>query len=242
MRKALKGVAGGVYAALIIALVAVVAQRDGTDSDPSVVHSKVPQLVAMKRAAFAKFAPASATQAVGDPESWADQDWYQRSVDGNGDGPPTFSNFATARNDWHGLLGRPAVGTGKWVPFGPSNGINDLTNLARDRSVYNAGTENFGGRTVDGVIDKECTGDECYMWVANANGGVWMTRNALATDDPATRTTRVRTGSTSPGPSSTTTSPPSNSTRTTRAATRCGREPASQTPAAPAARSASAST
>jgi len=180
-------VAGGVYAALIIALVTVVAQRDATDSDPSLVHSKVPQLVAMKRAAFAKFAPAAATEAVGDPESWADQDWYQRSVDGNGDGPPTFFNFATARNDWHGLLGRPAVGTGKWVPFGPSNGINDLTNLARDRSVYNAGTENFGGRTVHGVIDKECTGEECYMWVANANGGVWMTRNALATDNPATQ-------------------------------------------------------
>src|SRR3712207_6536551 len=137
-------------------------------------------------AAMQKFSPGSASALEENPGGWAAQDLYQRSVDGQGDGPPTFYHFATARNDWHGLLGRPAVGTGKWEPYGPVDGVNDLRNLARDRSVYNAGTENFGGRTTHGVIDRACTPAECYMWVANAQGGVWMTRNALDTDDPAT--------------------------------------------------------
>lgn len=152
------------------------------------IRNSVPAALARKMAAMAKFAPASATDAIGDPESFAEQDWLERSVDGAENSPPPFTAFATARNDWFGLLGRPAVGTGKWVPYGPVNGINDLSNLARDRAVYNAGTENFGGRTVHGVISPECQAPpgECILWIANANGGVWRTMNALATDDPLT--------------------------------------------------------
>jgi len=70
------------------------------------------------------------------PESYAEQDWIKHSIDGGDNGPPPFTAFATARNDWFGLLGRPAFGTGKWVPFGPTNGQNDLTNVFRDRTVY----------------------------------------------------------------------------------------------------------
>jgi hypothetical protein len=177
-----------VASALIVGAVvgAAVTRPASTPAAAAADAGEHPPLIAKKLAAFQKFSPGTATALEDSPGGWADQDWYERSVDGQGDGPPAFHHFATARNDWHGLLGRPAVGTGKWEPYGPVNGINDLRNLARDRSVYNAGTENFGGRTVHGVIDRECTADECYMWVANANGGVWMTRNALDTDDPAT--------------------------------------------------------
>src|SRR5437867_3488346 len=122
------------------------------------------------------------------PESFADQDWLQHSIDGAQNSPPPFTAFATARNDWFGLLGRPAFGTGKWVPYGPTNGMNDLTNVFRDRTVYTTGTENFGGRTVHGVMSPDCqpAPGTCTMWVATSNGGVWRTDNALAVDSPAT--------------------------------------------------------
>jgi len=122
------------------------------------------------------------------PESYAEQDWIKHSIDGGDNGPPPFTAFATARNDWFGLLGRPAFGTGKWVPFGPTNGQNDLTNVFRDRTVYTAGTENFGGRTVHGVISPDCkpAPDTCTLWIAASNGGVWRTDNALAVDNPDT--------------------------------------------------------
>ena len=161
-----------------------------SNSTTAPIGGEAPTAVAKRLAALQEMSPgAGSAAALGDnPSGWYDQDMYERSVDGNGDGPPTFHHFATARNDYHGLLGRPAVGTGKWVPYGPVNGLNDLTNLARDRDVYNAGTENFGGRTVDGAIAKDCmpSPGECYMWVANSSGGVWLTRNALDTDNPAT--------------------------------------------------------
>ena len=155
---------------------------------PAVGDGEVPPALAKRLAQLQQFSPGSATDRGDSPDGFADQDLYERAVDGNGDGPPTFYHFATARNDYHGLLGRPAVGTGAWVPYGPENGLNDLTNLRRDRSVYNAGTENFGGRTLDGDIAKDCAPSpgECYLWVANSNGGVWRTRNALDTDNPAT--------------------------------------------------------
>src|SRR5258707_3667797 len=88
--------------------------------------------------------------------SFAEQDWLENWVGGGDNGPPPFTAFATARNDWFGLLGRPAFGTGKWVPFGPTNGQNDLTNVFRDRTVYTSGTENFGGRTRYRVISPDC--------------------------------------------------------------------------------------
>ena len=168
-------------------VVAGLTRDSGTTAQPS--YGETAPALAKRLASLQKFSNAATARFVTDtPGGWADQDWYERSVDGNGDGPPTFEHFATARNDWHGLLGRPASGTGKWVPYGPTNGINDLTNDFRDRSVYNAGTEKFGGRTVHGVISPACkpAPEECVMWVATSNGGVWMTENALAEDNPDT--------------------------------------------------------
>jgi hypothetical protein len=150
--------------------------------------NRTPAALKRKLAAAAKAAPSVPTEALDDPESFAEQDWLEHSMDGAGNGPPPFSAFATARNDWFGLLGRPARGTGKWDPHGPTNGLNDLTNLFRDRTVYNTGTENFGGRSVHAVISPACQPEpgECSMWIAASNGGVWRTDNALAVDDPAT--------------------------------------------------------
>jgi hypothetical protein len=144
--------------------------------------------LSQKLARSQKFSPQWTTDSGDSPESYAEQDWLKHSIDGSGNGPPAFTAFATARNDWFGLLGRPAFGTGKWVPFGPTNGQNDLTNIFRDRTVYTSGTENFGGRTTHGVISPDCQPlpGECTLWIAASNGGVWRTDNALAVDDPAT--------------------------------------------------------
>lgn len=144
-----------------------------------------------KLARGARFAPSTADvmdAENGGGDSYAEQDWVQHSQDGQDNGPPPFTAFATARNDWFGLLGRPARGTGAWVPLGPTNGLNDLTNVFRDRTVYTAGTQNFGGRTNAGIISPDCkpAPGTCTMWIAASNGGVWRTDNALATDDPAT--------------------------------------------------------
>lgn len=81
--------------------------------------------------------PGDPTDVLDSPGSYGDENWLKHSVDGGDNGPPPFSAFATARNDWFGLLGRPAFGTGKWVPYGPTNAMNDLTNPFRDRTVYN---------------------------------------------------------------------------------------------------------
>jgi hypothetical protein len=159
------------------------ADRSAVSSDEG---RKVPGALARKLASMATFAPATVSDVLDRPGSFAEQDWLEHNTDGQGDGPAPFTAFATARNDWFGLKARPAAGTGAWVPYGPTNGINDLTNPFRDRTVYNAGTQNFSGRTVHAVISPDCNADECTLWIANANGGVWRTENALAEDDPAT--------------------------------------------------------
>jgi hypothetical protein len=146
------------------------AEGDGAEVD------EVPSALARKFAQTARFAPTEATPALDDPEGFAAQDWLEHATP---DDTVDFTAFATARNDWFGLKARPAKGTGAWVPLGPTNGINPA-NPFRDRTVYNAGTENFGGRTVQGVISPICNDEECYLWIANANGGVWRTANALA--------------------------------------------------------------
>src|SRR5687768_5871138 len=57
--------------------------------------------------------PGDPTDVLDTPGSFGDEDWLKHSVDGGDNGPPPFTAFATARNDWFGLLGRPAFGTGK---------------------------------------------------------------------------------------------------------------------------------
>lgn len=196
MRRTLSLLGAGVAIAILLPLVAsctarraVTTRRSAEGAKLRVAGNRTPPALAKRMAQMATFAPWTAPgDAMGSPSGFADQDWLERSIDGGDNEPPPFSAFATARNDWFGLKGRPASGTGKWVPYGPTNGINDLNNPYRDRSVYNAGTENFSGRTVHGVISPDCQQPpgECFMWIANANGGVWRTEQALAVDDPGT--------------------------------------------------------
>jgi hypothetical protein len=178
----------GLYVASVCAMVATVVPQPARPRGLVASEENVPDALARKLARSARFAPADVTDVLDSPESFAEQDWLEHSVDGTGNQPPSLTQFATARNDWFGLLGRPAFGTGKWVPYGPTNAANDLTNIYRDRTVYTTGTENFGGRTVAGVISPDCVPEpgECTMWVATTNGGVWRTDNALAVDDPTT--------------------------------------------------------
>src|SRR6188768_1671088 len=76
-----------------------------TDNDDDAISSgeegnRVPPALKRKLAAAAKAAPSVTTEAIDDPESYADQDWLEHSMDGAGNGPPPFEAFATARNDW----------------------------------------------------------------------------------------------------------------------------------------------
>ena len=196
MRNTLLRLGGAIYGAVVMAL--VLATGPGRDAvtrpspeheiSPEGEHEKLPAALERKLAQNARFAPVVISDAGDSPDSFGEQNWIEHSMDGVTNGPPPFTAFATARNDWFGLLGRPANGTGKWVPYGPTNGQNDLTNVFRDRTVYTTGTENFGGRTVHAVISPDCkpAPGDCTLWIAASNGGVWRTDNALAADNPAT--------------------------------------------------------
>jgi hypothetical protein len=139
-------------------------------------RKEVPAALARKLAKMTTVAPASTSLLDDDAGGAADQDWLEHSIPGT-DIPLTA--FTGARADWTVLKARPAKGGGPWAPLGPSYG-KSAVNPYRDRSVYNAGTDNFGGRTIDAVIDPNCSDTGCTLWIANANGGVWRTANALA--------------------------------------------------------------
>ena len=146
----------------------------------------VPAALERRMAAIARFSPENSERILDSPGSFAEQDWLEHNTDGQGNAPTPAAAFARARRDWSGFRGRSDHGLGPWTPLGPTNGVNDLDNVYRDRTVYNAGTQNFGGRTVDAVISPDCRPWDCDLWIANANGGVWHTDNALAVDDPST--------------------------------------------------------
>jgi hypothetical protein len=142
------------------------------------IGNKVPQALAQKLASGAAFAPVSAAELQDVAGSAGEQDWLEHATPGD-DIP--FSAFAGARNDWGGLKARPANGGGAWTRLGPTH-AQSLFNPYRDRSVYNSGTDNFAGRTIAAEIDPDCVPGDCRLWLANAGGGVWRTRDALATE------------------------------------------------------------
>ena len=173
----------GAFAVALTALVSPLALDRAAPAAPAdaAIESqgrlkKLPVGLARKFAAMATFSPGAASlyqERAGGPGV---QDWIEHSTPGL-DIP--FAAFAGARNDWRGLKARPAVGGGAWTAQGPVNGLS-AENPYRDRSVYNAGTENFSGRTIAAAIDPACVSGDCRLWLANANGGVWMTGDALA--------------------------------------------------------------
>lgn len=101
MRRSLIRLSVALYGAAVAAL--VVSMGPHRAADDSFDAGRRTRLHAMKMAALARFAPAAASEAQDAPESFADQDWFERSVDGAANAPPDFSAFATARNDWFGL-------------------------------------------------------------------------------------------------------------------------------------------
>jgi hypothetical protein len=140
-------------------------------------RQEVPAALARKLATMTAVAPSTISLLDDDAGGAADQDWTEHAIPGT-DIP--LAAFTGARADWTVLKARPAKGGGPWAPLGPTYG-KGAPNPYRDRSVYNAGTDNFGGRTIDAVIDPNCSTAGCTLWIANANGGVWRTANALAT-------------------------------------------------------------
>ncbi|MGE0814548.1 MAG: exo-alpha-sialidase [Vicinamibacterales bacterium] len=172
---------------LTLALAALIAPlsttRLGFDPDRAFEHEEdggeeLPPALTRKFAAMATFSPGAATLLEEAAGGTGGQDWLEHATPGT-DIP--YSAFAGARGDWLNLKARPAVGGGAWTPLGPVYG-KGADNPYRDRSVYNSGTDNFSGRSIAGVIDPHCVAGDCRLWVANANGGVWMTSDALAAE------------------------------------------------------------
>lgn len=139
---------------------------------------KLPVGLARKFASMAQFSPGAATLVEEVAGGTGAQDWIEHSTPGL-DIP--YSAFAGARGDWLSLKARPARGGGAWTPLGPLYG-KSADNPYRDRSVYNSGTDNFSGRSIAAAIDPDCVAGDCRLWLANANGGVWLTPDALAAE------------------------------------------------------------
>ncbi len=145
------------------------------------VEGEVPPALARKLARMQAFTPDITAALEGEYRGAAEQDWLEHSTPGI-DIP--FFAFAGAHKSWRDVKERgddtPAGRRGGgWTPLGPVHGLG-LFNQHRDRSVYNAGTENFSGRTIAAEIDPSCRPGDCRLWIGNANGGVWMTEDALA--------------------------------------------------------------
>jgi hypothetical protein len=173
--------------ALTLAVAALIAplatSRPGsTESSVSALETgrlkKLPFGLATKFAAMATFSPGAATLLEEAAGGTGAQDWLEHATPGT-DIP--YAAFAGARGAWRGLKARPAVGGGAWTPLGPVYG-KSADNPFRDRTVYNAGTDNFSGRSIAAAIDPNCVVGNCRLWLANANGGVWMTRDVLAAE------------------------------------------------------------
>jgi hypothetical protein len=171
--------------ALTLTLAALIAPltstRPTTDAIAALEHGRLKKLpvgLARKFASMATFSPGAATLIEEVAGGTGAQDWLEHSTPGI-DIP--YSAFAGARGAWLNLKARPAVGGGAWTPLGPVYG-KGADNPYRDRSVYNSSTDNFGGRSIAAIIDPDCASGDCRLWLANANGGVWMTPDALAAE------------------------------------------------------------
>jgi hypothetical protein len=170
------------FSVTVTVLVALVAPSP-VDRGPSSAAEvrggkKIPAGLARKLAIAATFSPGAASLLEEEAGGPGAQDWLEHATPGS-DIP--FSAFAGARNDWGGLKARPAKGGGAWTPLGPTYAKGPF-NRYRDRSVYNAGTDNFAGRSIAVEIDPFCVAGNCRLWLANAGGGVWRTDNALAAE------------------------------------------------------------
>ena len=125
-------------------------------------------------AAAAKFAPPNGGK---EGDRGTDDEFLKLATPGDTVPAAAVQN---ALADWKKVKGRAFGGQSDWTPLGPTD-AQSLDNQFRDRSVYNAGTQNFSGRIAHVAIDPNCRENgQCTLWIANANGGVWRTNDALA--------------------------------------------------------------
>lgn len=181
-RRRLRLITVGAFALALVAsaIGAALIMDSGTGSAAAVsgeAGEMAPRMAA-KRAAMQQFAPPESISKQEGERTSADDEWIKRATPG--DDIPSAA-IAGSRADWRTLKARG--GDGKWMPLGPT-WARSLPNPYRDRAVYNAGTQDFSGRISHVAIDPNCgSGNNgkgsCRLWIANANGGVWRTDNAL---------------------------------------------------------------
>jgi hypothetical protein len=185
--KRLRLVVAGAFVLVAAAMAAggaLMRAPNGSTSAPQYGGEELSPVMAKKLALAATFTPAGSLSHVeGDRGSEVDDGWIQHSTPGL-DIPS--AGLDAARSDWQKAKGRGAQGGGAWKPLGPVDPLGQA-NPYRDRSVYNAGTPNFSGRIAHVAIDPNCGrqgngngSGNCRLWIANANGGVWMTDDVLA--------------------------------------------------------------
>ena len=168
----------GVFA-LLLAAVAVGGLMSGgggtTAAGTAFETEELAPALAAKLAANASFVPqGTLTRQEGD--RGADDEFVKHAAPG--DSVPAAA-VQQALADWKKVKGRATGGKSDWAPLGPTH-AQGLDNQYRDRSVYNAGTPDFSGRIAHVAIDPNCRENgQCTLWIANANGGVWRTNNAL---------------------------------------------------------------
>ncbi|HEX2445128.1 MAG TPA: hypothetical protein VHJ77_14380 [Vicinamibacterales bacterium] len=165
-----------VVVGLLVLSVALPKQSPPLPSVAMEEEGEMPPALERKLAARQAFSASIDAALEGEGRGAAVQDWIEHATPGN-DIP--IAALLGSRNGWKLIKARPAVGGGAWTPLGPDNAVS-LFNPFRDRSVYNAGTPNFAGRTIAAEIDPACAAGDCRLWIGNANGGVWMTDDALA--------------------------------------------------------------
>lgn len=169
--------------ALVGAAFVAAAMRDAGTTAASVDAEELPTALAKRYAKDITFAPQGVQE--GD-RAFLDEAFMKHALPGSTIASDIIEN---STGDWRELSNRDE-GSGRWRPLGPT-WAKSLPNPFRDRSVYNANTADFTGRIAHGVIDPNCGrrggdddddngGGSCRLWIANANGGVWRTSNALA--------------------------------------------------------------
>jgi len=62
-------------------------------ADTTATEPGAPTALALKLARNARFAPQTNPDSGESPDSWAQQDWLEHSMDGGGNGPPAFTRL-----------------------------------------------------------------------------------------------------------------------------------------------------
>jgi hypothetical protein len=173
---------------LVLACVAIVgAFMSGGSSTNATIKAvgesaSLSPALARKMAQGAAFAPSTIREG-GEEISDGAQDFTMHAF------PATsipFSVIQDSRKDWKKIKFKGPGGGNKhdnplgsrWTSLGPDNAVYPL-NPFRNRFLYVPGEYVAAGRTAHVAIDPRCDPSTCRLWMGNAGGGVWMTKNAL---------------------------------------------------------------